>query len=332
MKKGVLVAMITVIIPVYDTQAYLRRCLDSVLAQTYPKVELLLIDDGSPDQSGAILEEYAKTYPNVQCFHTPHQGVSKARNLGLAHAKGAYVLFLDADDWLEPTALATLHRAVEQEGADVAACNFYEVYDDGRRVVYLPPMPKHLPHSTFVADTLSMVDGLSPCVFNKLFSARLLRESGLWFAERSDIYAEDAYFYYQIIRDIRRVAVVDQPLYCYYHRPSSATNSYKTNFLNRIIAFITGIDGYYQGAMTVPLARRMVFLFVELGINEALPQGTYATFKQGMKDPRLRAWLRKAKGSSLTGFPKLAHWLYTCKQYRALYALFQYKNKKAGRM
>ena len=92
---------ISVIIPVYNTEMYLRRCIDSVLAQTYQDFELLLIDDGSKDSSGAICDEYAAKDARVRVFHKENGGVSSARNLGLDNARGEWVTFVDSDDYIE---------------------------------------------------------------------------------------------------------------------------------------------------------------------------------------------------------------------------------------
>ena len=92
---------ISVIVPVYNTEKYLRRCIDSVLAQTYQDFELLLIDDGSKDSSGAICDEYAAKDARVRVFHKENGGVSSARNLGLDNARGEWVTFVDSDDYIE---------------------------------------------------------------------------------------------------------------------------------------------------------------------------------------------------------------------------------------
>ena len=94
--------MISVIVPVYNVEPYLHECIDSILNQTYQALEILLIDDGSPDKCGIICEEYAKNDPRIKVFHTENYGLSAARNLGLREAKGEYIGFVDSDDWLEP--------------------------------------------------------------------------------------------------------------------------------------------------------------------------------------------------------------------------------------
>ena len=100
---------ISVIVPVYNTEKYLHRCVDSILAQTFTDFELLLIDDGSTDSSGAICDEYAQKDSRVRVFHKENGGVSSARNLGLDKAKGKWVTFVDSDDWIKESFLNKLY-------------------------------------------------------------------------------------------------------------------------------------------------------------------------------------------------------------------------------
>lgn len=99
---------VSIIVPVYKAELYIRKCIDSILSQTFTNFELLLIDDGSPDNCGKICDEYAELDTRVHVFHKENGGVSAARNLGLDHAKGDYVCFIDSDDWIDPDMLETL--------------------------------------------------------------------------------------------------------------------------------------------------------------------------------------------------------------------------------
>ena len=94
--------MITIIVPVFNVEQYLPKCVDSIINQTYSNLEILLIDDGSQDRCGEICDEYAKKDSRIQVFHTKNRGLSVARNLGLQEAKGEYIGFVDSDDWIEP--------------------------------------------------------------------------------------------------------------------------------------------------------------------------------------------------------------------------------------
>lgn len=116
--------MISVIVPVYNVEPYLRQCIDSILAQTYTDFELILVDDGSPDNCGAICDEYAEKDNRIRVIHQKNGGVSAARNAGIDIATGEYISFVDSDDWVHPEYLAYLYRAVQEQGVLLSACGF----------------------------------------------------------------------------------------------------------------------------------------------------------------------------------------------------------------
>lgn len=127
--------MISIIVPVYKTQKYLRQCVDSILAQTYMDLEVILIDDGSPDKSGDICDEYAKKDSRVRCFHTENKGLSAARNLGIQFSKGEYVGFVDSDDWIEPDMYELLIKKADYYNADISMCGFWYESDNLKQEV-----------------------------------------------------------------------------------------------------------------------------------------------------------------------------------------------------
>ena len=120
--------MISVIVPVYDVALYLRQCVYSIMNQSYADLEILLIDDGSPDQCGEICDEYVKQDNRVRVFHTDNRGLSAARNLGIRESNGNYIAFIDSDDWIEPDMYECLLRRAEETGADVVECGVYREY------------------------------------------------------------------------------------------------------------------------------------------------------------------------------------------------------------
>lgn len=112
--------LISVIVPVYNVEHYLNRCVDSILAQTYSDLEILLVDDGSTDSSGAICDAYARQDARVQVIHKKNGGLSDARNCGIEHAKGRYFCFVDSDDGIAPQMIEVLYRNLLNAGADVS--------------------------------------------------------------------------------------------------------------------------------------------------------------------------------------------------------------------
>ena len=110
---------VSVIVPVYNAERYLERCVNSIFAQTFMDYELILVDDGSTDDSGKMCDDYARSNPQVSVFHQTNQGVSAARQAGLDAATGEYVIFADPDDWVEPTMLEELFEVAINNDADV---------------------------------------------------------------------------------------------------------------------------------------------------------------------------------------------------------------------
>lgn len=122
--------LISVIVPVYNVDKYLRRCIDSLLAQTYPNIEIILVNDGSTDNSWEICQEYESTQPSVKALKKPNGGLSSARNFGLNSAHGRYVGFIDSDDWIAQDMYEYLYSLLSENGADVAQVEYELAYED----------------------------------------------------------------------------------------------------------------------------------------------------------------------------------------------------------
>ena len=138
---------VSIIVPVYKAEKYLHRCVDSILAQTFTDFELLLIDDGSPDNSGTICDRYAAADPRVHVFHKPNGGVSSARQCGLDNAQGEYTIHADPDDWVEPDMLQELYTEAQRTNADMVICDFLQECANGK-TQYIKQQPKALNSET----------------------------------------------------------------------------------------------------------------------------------------------------------------------------------------
>lgn len=126
--------LISVIVPVYNVERYLRQCLDSLINQTYNELEVIMVDDGSKDSSGKICDEYSEKYDNFKVVHKENAGLGMARNTGFEHIKGEYVTFVDSDDYLEPDCIATLYNELRNKDVDMCKGGFKRVIDSGKIV------------------------------------------------------------------------------------------------------------------------------------------------------------------------------------------------------
>ncbi len=123
---------LSIIVPVYRVEPYLRQCVESILSQSFSDFELILIDDGSPDRCGSICDEYASRDERIKVIHQNNQGIGQARNVGLDCARGQYLGFIDSDDWLKPDMYATLISLADAYDADIAECAYLKTWDGGR--------------------------------------------------------------------------------------------------------------------------------------------------------------------------------------------------------
>ena len=133
-------SVVSIIIPIYKVERYLRACLDSVVGQTYKSLEIILVDDGSPDNCGAICDEYARKDSRIQVIHKKNEGVSVARNVGIEAACGDWVMFVDPDDWIEAELCEVLMRAADEQHSDVIYSQIEGNSEDGMGIVWSPPV------------------------------------------------------------------------------------------------------------------------------------------------------------------------------------------------
>ena len=217
--------MISVIVPVYNVEAYLRRCLDSILNQTCRDFELLLVDDGSTDCSGRICEEYAQKDGRIEVFHKANGGISSARNLGLNNATGDYISFIDSDDWVEPDFLEVLLRLLLANNADISQC-FYIKETSKIRDENLPVIRTDSSEIFEGRETLhnlfdKRMSFRTVLAWNKLYKRRLFES--LRFPE--GIIFEDEAFTHEVLYQSDKLVVNDSTLYHYTWRADSLSNS-----------------------------------------------------------------------------------------------------------
>lgn len=208
--------LISVVIPVYNVEAYLPQCLDSILAQDHPALEILLVDDGSKDESGAICDAYAAKDSRIKVIHQKNGGAAAAKNTALRAATGEYLSFVDSDDYLEPGAYRHMLTVLKETQSDAAVFAFRNVYRDR--------WEEHIPHPERVEMTgreylLRFTrDWTCALLWNKLYKRSLF--DGVFFEEGHRI--DDEFFTYQGFIGAKKVVCDDHVIYNYRRRASSA--------------------------------------------------------------------------------------------------------------
>lgn len=218
---------ISVIVPVYNVEKYIHRCVDSILAQTFTGFELILIDDGSLDRCGEICDGYAAKDSRVRVIHKKNEGVSAARNTGLETVSGEYVTFVDSDDYIRENWLADLYSAVISQTADLSCGNFSLVDEQGKRIY----TTNHILTDYDLSDERKKADYLIKYFFDwhrngwniwdRLFRADIIRNQHIRFNLRCGNYAEDMCFVLEYLLFCRKITYIPANGYYYVQHDNS---------------------------------------------------------------------------------------------------------------
>lgn len=215
--------LISIIVPVYKVEQYLPRCIASLVGQTYKNIEIILVDDGSPDKCGEICDEYAKKDKRIKVIHKANGGLSSARNAGLDIAIGKYICFVDSDDYLMENYIERLHKSITENNADIAQCEFIETSDD--EVV--------LTKENFVETVFNGEEMIGKIydyygiyvstivVWTKIYKKELFENIRFPIGRIH----EDEATTYKLFYKAKKVAVTNEKLYCYFKADGSITRS-----------------------------------------------------------------------------------------------------------
>lgn len=201
--------LVSIIVPVYGAEKYLARCVDSIISQTYQNWELLLVDDGSPDNSGMICDNYAASDKRIRVFHKNNGGVSSARQYGLDNATGEYVIHADPDDWVEPDMIDILYKTAKDEKSDMVIC---DIMLDGKSSFIKKQKPREL---TSLCIVHSFFDGtMHASCCNKLILRSLFDKYNIKFPLQLSLY-EDLYVNSMLLMQQLKISYVPQAFYHY---------------------------------------------------------------------------------------------------------------------
>lgn len=211
--------LISIIVPVYNVEKYLDQCVESIINQTYKELEIILIEDGSPDNCALICDSWAKKDDRIKVFHVDNGGSARARNIGLLHAKGKYVGFVDADDFLMPSMYEILYKLAINSSAEITECGYYKVTSDvvhnslnnleGKTIRTFNTAEALLEN---VRDTV-----VQQVVWNKLYLRRIIGNT--FFTEGK--YIDDEFWTYKIIGSAKKIVSTTEKLYCYRQQEAS---------------------------------------------------------------------------------------------------------------
>lgn len=206
---------ISIIVPIYNAEKYINKCVDSLLKQTKKELEFILINDGSTDNTDSLLREYKDK--RIKYFKNKNQGIGKTRNFGIDKARGKYLMFIDSDDYIEKDACEKLFAKAENSKLDLVICNFFKVYDNGEIEDIVLPSFKN----TTLKDTPSLIRQVNLSPWNKLYKTSLIKDNNIRFIE--NLKYEDAPFVSEAMDKAKKIGKVDESLNYYVIHGNSET-------------------------------------------------------------------------------------------------------------
>ncbi len=223
---------ISIIVPVYNVEKYLRECIESILSQKLEPMEIILVDDGSTDSSGAICDEYASSHSHIKVVHQKNGGLSAARNTGLSLSCGEYILFIDSDDYIGNDACSLLYGCAKTYGCEIVAADVAKVIDDRRGIELKRSLPPEsvLTGEQFLLKSLKAKTYAAPVSF-ALYKRDLIIDNHLYF--KDGIFHEDELWTPQIYLKARSVVYLPIDFYFYRYRSGSISKSSYTNYKKR---------------------------------------------------------------------------------------------------
>lgn len=235
---------VSVIIPVYNVENYIEECLNSVINQTYKNLEIILVDDGSPDGSGKICDEYAIKDERIKVIHKENGGLSSARNVALDIATGDYVAFVDSDDYVDENTFSQAVESLEQTEADVCMFSHRAVTENGE-VDYKLPLDKSVYEKEEIKNVIlplfiGQKDGTEPILLGLVCRQVFRRDKigTLRFRSEREYYAEDVVFDLEFYVKANKLCVINKPYYNYRYVPYSLSNKYRNNLFEKLIKLI----------------------------------------------------------------------------------------------
>lgn len=308
--------LVTVAVPIYNTERYLDRCIQSIVSQTYWNLEILLIDDGSPDRCPEICDHWARQDSRIRVIHKENAGLGMARNTALKNANGEYICFVDSDDFLSPETVARAYALAKAERADVVAYGMADVDAAGgimaRRIPRLPQQIYRgnqvreifLPALMGPAPDTGKYCGLFRSLCGGLFSMVRIREIGWQIPSEREIISEDSYALLDLYGFADTVAVLPEALYFYFcENPKSLTHTHRRDRFEKIkILYHACTALCRERNYPAEVARRCGDLLLDLTIG-AMKQATMEELRQILEDSLFQQLLGRKREDKL-GFQK----------------------------
>lgn len=218
---------VSIVVPVYNVENYISRCINSLIKQSYKNLEIVLVDDGSTDSSGNICDEYKKIDSRIKVIHKKNGGLSDARNFGIDGCTGEYICFVDSDDWIEKEMIETLLNDIIDTDSDIAICGRYRAYDNEEKIVekYKKYPNKNIFNNIDGLQYLMSFCGYDMSVCDKMFKKDLFSKIRFPYG----LTCEDSFTTYKLFSLANKICYINKPFYNYFFRTNSITRNGNVN-------------------------------------------------------------------------------------------------------
>lgn len=328
--------LVSVIVPIYNVESYLDECIASIVNQSYTNLEILLLDDGSPDGCGSICDRWAAQDDRIQVVHKGNSGVSDTRNLGIRIASGAYLLMPDSDDYLDLNAVSTLVQYALQYQAQCVLGGYSRLLVDGHITaqpctdhIVLCRSPQEIQEQLLprlLGGECQGITPVGPSACTKFYSRQSVLDSGAQFLDITEIGSEDFYFNVCFLSRISSAVLIPETFYFYRQNPSSCSNSYRPYQLESFLRLYSRLESQ-QLLPDAPQYQQMLAANILGGISvcvklliAAAPPDAIPILKALLNHPDIRKMLHQCKLRTLRS-PALMLFCMLLR-FRAKYTLF----------
>lgn len=340
--------LISIIIPIYNAEQYLKDCLDSIINQSLKNYEVIMIDDGSKDNSKLIAKEYVELYNRVRYIYQENKGVSEARNRGIAEARGKYITFVDADDWIEPDMYEIMCNQLESNNSEMVMCNFIKEYEDKSKneVEELPfeGIKGFDDNDSIISNLIKNMIGtkslnsksIMASVWRMVFKRDFIEVNNIRF-DKNIIIGEDMIFCIGYLKKCKSIIVLDKVLYHYRILQSSAMSRYRENHWEVATIFNDNLEKSLGDVDIHDKSEIIAFDLIRSSINsvsmvcksenEVSKSEKINQIKNICLDSKLRRAIKNIKVSELNTKDKLRIWLLKYNMKRVLFILYRLKEK-----
>lgn len=300
---------VSVIVPVYNVEKYLEKCLESLVKQTLKEIEIIVVNDGTKDNSQEIIDKYSNKYKNIKAYKKKNGGLSSARNYGLKYAKGEYVAFVDSDDYVEYDMYEKMYNKAIENNFDIVVCDLKYVYENKSTGAY-----SNITTDISTSEEIkkSMLN-IYPAAWNKIYKKSLFQNSVLF---KEKVWYEDVEFLYRLYPYIKSIGVVKKQLYNYVQREGAITKTFDERVFNYVDNWNGIIDFYKKNNFYSEYKEELEFCYVRY---------LYATFIKTASNFKDKKMYEKAVKTAIENvrehFPNYKKNKYFYKSLKGLYLL-----------